>query len=198
MLDLVYLRQQNVARQGPNGFNHNKDDWSLSDWLIAAVGELGEACNVVKKLNRWRDKLPQTSKQKSEAELKAQLLDEIADTVIYLDLCAHKLGASLEDAIISKFNRVSDVYSFDIKILLLENERPAYRLTKAILRFSHELKASADIDPKQFSLNFTVPEYHKVISMLEYASGPLVYTFDQGSRTSVATFADVRITKDTD
>ena len=36
--------------ESPNGFNHLLGDWSLSEWCIATVGELGEAANIVKKL----------------------------------------------------------------------------------------------------------------------------------------------------
>jgi hypothetical protein len=38
-----------------HGFNHPLNSWSLSDWMTATVGELGEAANVAKKLNRVRD-----------------------------------------------------------------------------------------------------------------------------------------------
>jgi len=36
----------------PKGFNHKLDSWSTSDWMTATLGELGEAANIVKKLNR--------------------------------------------------------------------------------------------------------------------------------------------------
>lgn len=89
----------------PRGFNHALDDWSLSDWMVAASGEMGEAANIVKKLNRVRDGLPGNSE--TQEELRQALSDEIADTVIYLDLLAQSQGIRLEDAIISKFNQTS-------------------------------------------------------------------------------------------
>jgi NTP pyrophosphatase (non-canonical NTP hydrolase) len=79
------------------GFAHPLESWSLSDWFTATMGELGEAANVAKKLNRIRDKIP--GKSLSEAELRAQLRREIADTFIYLDLLAQAAGFSLEDAV---------------------------------------------------------------------------------------------------
>jgi NTP pyrophosphatase (non-canonical NTP hydrolase) len=80
--------------------------WTLSDWFTAAVGELGEAANKAKKLNRVRDGIPGNAE--TEEELQAGLADEIADTVIYLDLLAQAAGFDLESAIVSKFDRTSE------------------------------------------------------------------------------------------
>lgn len=44
--------------ESPQGFNHKLVDWSTSDWFVAVMGELGEAANVAKKLNRVRDGIP--------------------------------------------------------------------------------------------------------------------------------------------
>lgn len=44
--------------ESPDGFNHDLNSWSTSDWITAVMGELGEAANVVKKLNRVRDGIP--------------------------------------------------------------------------------------------------------------------------------------------
>lgn len=44
--------------ESPTGFNHTLASWSLSDWLTATMGELGEAANIAKKLNRVRDGIP--------------------------------------------------------------------------------------------------------------------------------------------
>lgn len=87
------------------GFNHTLGSWSLSDWMTATVGELGEAANVAKKLNRVRDGIP--GNDKTEAELRAALADEIADTFIYLDLLSQSQGINLADAVRRKFNRTS-------------------------------------------------------------------------------------------
>lgn len=87
------------------GFNQPLALWSLSDWFTAVMGELGEAANVAKKLNRYRDGIKGNSE--SEAELRAHLADEIADTFIYLDLLAQSEGIDLEEAVRDKFNRTS-------------------------------------------------------------------------------------------
>jgi len=81
------------------------ESWSLSDWAVALAGETGELCNVVKKLNRVRDGL--AGNKETEAELTAQLGDEIADVFLYLDLFCRRAGFNLETVIRAKFNSTS-------------------------------------------------------------------------------------------
>jgi NTP pyrophosphatase (non-canonical NTP hydrolase) len=92
--------------ESPEGFHHALSAWSLSDWFTAAMGELGEAANKAKKLNRVRDGI--TGNTETVAELRTGLADEIADSVIYLDLLAQAAGFDLETAIVSKFDRTSE------------------------------------------------------------------------------------------
>jgi NTP pyrophosphatase (non-canonical NTP hydrolase) len=91
--------------ESPSGFNHALKSWSLSDWMTATMGELGEAANIAKKLNRVRDGIPGNTQ--SEDELRAELKKEIADVFIYLDLMAQSEGFGLEDAVREKFNATS-------------------------------------------------------------------------------------------
>lgn len=91
--------------ESPTGFNHTLGSWSLSDWITATTGELGEAANIAKKLNRVRDGIPDN--KESPDELQAALKDEVADVFIYLDLLAQSQGFSLEEAVRDKFNRTS-------------------------------------------------------------------------------------------
>ncbi len=100
--------------EAESGFNHNMADWSLSDWFTATLGELGEAANVAKKLNRVRDGI--TGNAESEEQLHAMLADEIADTFIYLDLLAQSHGIVLQDAVIAKFNRTSEKIGYEGRI----------------------------------------------------------------------------------
>jgi len=100
--------------ESANGFNHEIGSWSLSDWMTAVAGELGEAANVAKKLNRVRDGIP-GNKETPDA-LKAALADEIADTFIYLDLLAQSQGIDLEEAVVAKFNRTSEKIGYDNKL----------------------------------------------------------------------------------
>lgn len=100
------LREANLARL-PNFTNrHGKPahsdptggDWSPAQWLQAAVGELGEYANLRKKVERG---------DLTEEEGKPLLADELADTIIYLDLLAFQLGIDLGQAVMDKWNRTS-------------------------------------------------------------------------------------------
>lgn len=91
--------------EAANGFNHALESWSLSDWFTATLGELGEASNIAKKLNRVRDGIP--GNKETPEQLQAALGEEIADTFIYLDLLAQRAGVDLEQAVIDKFNKTS-------------------------------------------------------------------------------------------
>jgi NTP pyrophosphatase (non-canonical NTP hydrolase) len=79
--------------ESPTGFNHKMNSWSMSDWMVATFGELGEAANVVKKLNRYRDGI--RGNKELPHELKEKLGRELADTFIYLDLISQAAGIDL-------------------------------------------------------------------------------------------------------
>jgi NTP pyrophosphatase (non-canonical NTP hydrolase) len=94
-MNLAEFSRENLARcTSPSGFNHPLEMWSEADWLCALVGEIGEAANVVKKLNRIRDGI--INKETAD-ELKAALSDELADVFCYLDLSIQAGGALLGD-----------------------------------------------------------------------------------------------------
>ena len=88
-----------------DGFKHNIGDWSVSDWMVATVGELVEAANVLKKLNRERDGIKGNTA--SATVLREQLARELADTFIYLDLLSQALGIDLESAVRRTFDAKS-------------------------------------------------------------------------------------------
>lgn len=97
---------ENRARcEAPNGFNQPLHSWPASEWILAVVGEVGEAANIAKKLNRARDGI--RGNDMSVPELRAALIDELADAYIYLDLTFQRLGVRIEDAVRSKFDRTS-------------------------------------------------------------------------------------------
>lgn len=86
--------------------------WSLRDWALAMIGEAGEVCKVVKKLQRIDIDDPAT--HESEAPyLLADLADELADVVIYADLLADRAGINLAAAVADKFNRDSVELALD-------------------------------------------------------------------------------------
>ncbi|MBB4797961.1 NTP pyrophosphatase (non-canonical NTP hydrolase) [Brevundimonas bullata] len=93
------LRSANLARQ---------NEWDQDNQITAAyrgnelAGEVGEACNVIKKLERERlDILG------SRATV-GELADELADVLICADLIAMHYGIDLEAAVARKFNATSE------------------------------------------------------------------------------------------
>lgn len=91
-LPFVTLTTANVARC-TRSWRMSLSNWSRADWHIATGGELGEALNVVKKLNR--DAGGYAGNTVSRDELLRMLADELADVVIYLDLFAASLNHPL-------------------------------------------------------------------------------------------------------
>lgn len=88
------------------GFNHPLSSWSLSDWMVATAGELGEAANILNKLNRARDGVPGNGDATPE-QLREAFAHELADAFIYLDLMAQAAGIDLPSAIRTKFEMTS-------------------------------------------------------------------------------------------
>ena len=109
MNDFSAMNHSRCLRWHPKGLQ----SWSASDWLIACLGELGEAANVVKKMNRIRDGLIGNRGADQDPEvLRAKLADELADTFIYLDLVATAQGINLAEVVRAKFNRTSNEFNF--------------------------------------------------------------------------------------
>lgn len=114
-MDLTFVKL-NIAnyKRSQKWHGAGTGNWSTSDWGIALGGEVGEALNVIKKLNRARDSI--VGNDKDVNELYADLGEELADVMIYLDLLASYSGINLEEEVIKKFNKVSDKNGFDIKL----------------------------------------------------------------------------------
>ena len=100
------LRQANAARL-PEFKNNlgltaheaaDGSDWSLNDWAVAATGELGESCNVLKKVRRG---------DLTIEEARSLLKQEFADVIIYMDLLAKRAGIDLGEAVMETFNAKS-------------------------------------------------------------------------------------------
>ena len=73
-------------------------DWCLAQWCNAVLGELGEAANLIKKIERGDFTLD---------EARIELGKEFADVVCYLDILAKRAGVNLGKATLDKFNEVS-------------------------------------------------------------------------------------------
>ncbi len=81
------------AHSEPDG-----SDWKLSAWCNAVTGELGEAANIIKKVERGDLTLD---------EARPMLAKEYADIVTYLDILAFRTQVDLGKATMEKFNEVS-------------------------------------------------------------------------------------------
>jgi NTP pyrophosphatase (non-canonical NTP hydrolase) len=98
---LSQLRQANADRQR---------EWDPTDAITLTyrgnelAGEVGEACNVIKKIERERLGL-RGSRVTAE-----QLAEELADVIICADLIAMDMGINLTEAVARKFNATSDKY----------------------------------------------------------------------------------------
>lgn len=73
--------------------------------MTATIGEIGEAANLIKKLNRCRDGIP--GNDKSEWQILNELGDELADAAIYLDLLTQACGYNPEKIREHKFAKTS-------------------------------------------------------------------------------------------
>lgn len=99
MTDYTTLRDANIARQ---------EEWtqgaqiSLSYKGNELAGEVGEACNVIKKIEREAHGMP------GSRATYADLADELADVLICADLIALAAGIDLDAAVRRKFNMTSD------------------------------------------------------------------------------------------
>lgn len=115
-LNLSALRAANVARlpqfensRGePAHSEPDGSDWSLSAWSNAVAGEVGEAANLIKKIERGDMTLDQA---------RPKLARELADVLCYLDLLAMRAGVDLGAATIVKFNEVSVRTGSSVRLL---------------------------------------------------------------------------------
>lgn len=111
LLSFNELRAANasrVVRWHPQGIN----GWSLADWGIATAGELGEACNIIKKLKRDNENIVGNKEGETKEQLKINLAEELADVIIYLDLLAQAADINLAQAVRTKFNKTSEKNKF--------------------------------------------------------------------------------------
>lgn len=110
-LDLQKFREINTKR-AVEGFK-TYENVPLSFWGCAVAGEVGELCNMIKKMDRVKFGGIDAGNSYKAADIdEAMLKDEIGGIAIYLDLLASLLGISLEDAIVETFNAKSEQYGF--------------------------------------------------------------------------------------
>jgi NTP pyrophosphatase (non-canonical NTP hydrolase) len=106
-MDFTVLRDANVRRQ---------QEWDRQGKIDIAyrgnelAGECGEACNIIKKIERERRGI-----RGSRATLR-QLADELADVIICVDLIALYEDIDLWESVKRKFNETSRNNNLDTKI----------------------------------------------------------------------------------
>jgi NTP pyrophosphatase (non-canonical NTP hydrolase) len=92
------------------------NDWTPERWMTATTGELGEAANALKKLFRIDDEIANISEADRQISTRQEAIDkiaeEVADTFIYLNLFACRLGIDLAAEVVKKFNTTSERYGF--------------------------------------------------------------------------------------
>jgi NTP pyrophosphatase (non-canonical NTP hydrolase) len=74
--------------------------------MLELAGEVGEACNIAKKLALHQMGIPVAS-----SDVRT-LIDELADVAICLALVANKLGIDLGESVARKFNATSRKHGF--------------------------------------------------------------------------------------
>lgn len=101
------LRSANLIRQKEWD---QKDVIDLSYRGNELAGEVGEACNVIKKLERERLGI------RGSRDTIKHLAEELADVVICCDLIAMKIGIDLQKAIRDKFNATSEKNNLNTRL----------------------------------------------------------------------------------
>ena len=126
-LSFAEVTRENIARC--NRWHKNGiTDWSPERWAVAMQGEAGEVCNALKKLFRIEDEIANINDPDRQISTRegaiAKIGEEIADTFLYLNLLACRLGISLEAEVIAKFNSTSEKYGFPERLPALAEKEP--------------------------------------------------------------------------
>jgi len=110
-IDLDGFRALNMDR-ARNGFRCY-DNQPLTYWTTALAGEVGELCNMVKKMQRVElGGVDGGSSYTAKDITKEMLKEEIGGIAIYLDLMASLLDIDLGEAIRDTFNDKSKQMGF--------------------------------------------------------------------------------------
>ena len=169
-LRLAELRAANVARQA-EWCPEQLPDLSFRGNELAA--ETGEACNVIKKLERER------LGWVGSRDTVEHLGEELADVVITADLVANQADIDLGAAVIRKFNATSENNGLGTRI------RPAQVRPEFIEQMEAELKANAG----KGDFAAWQPSAHHVLSELRHHLQKMDAAFQQNDWRSVAEFS---------
>ena len=78
-------------------------------------GEVGEALNICKKIDRYRMNIPGKI---PPLQGRPMLAEELADVIICVDMIASILDIDLAESVRRKFNATSEKHGFNIKLAL--------------------------------------------------------------------------------
>lgn len=110
------------AQRSKKWHKDGEAEWTILEWAGAMCGECGEAANVAKKIRRIQlgMNLPRAGKSLGPEALLGlieHLGEELADTFLYMVLLASKNNIDLPQAILKKFNSVSEEYGFPEQLI---------------------------------------------------------------------------------
>jgi len=110
MSEFKTLRTANETRQKEW---HKNGPSSLAYKGNELAGEVGEACNIIKKIERER------MGSVGSRATPEQLAEELADVIICVDLICEEMKIDLWQAVVDKFNKTSDKNGLQTKIVPL-------------------------------------------------------------------------------
>lgn len=113
MLDFNILSLKNEERCEKH--YRKLDEWGLEKIGLKVVGEVGELCNLLGKIQNIQDNVI-INVPITEEELILKSGKELADIVIYCDLLATRLNLRLGFEVMKKFNEDSDKIKSRIKL----------------------------------------------------------------------------------
>lgn len=135
------IRYSNITRQLE--WNNGSEKLSLAYKGNELAGEVGELCNVLKKLERERIGIKGSKATKTDAE------DEIADVIICADLIAEDLGINLFEAVKNKFNKTSIKYEFKTMFINLQQQQKQSNWDELRKEFNLIFISSETVNPKR-------------------------------------------------
>lgn len=171
------LREANAARQ----LEWDDDNQITLEYRgNELAGEVGEACNIIKKLARERLGIRGTR------ATKAQLAEELADAVICIDLIAMMQDVDLNAAIASKFNLTSEKYGLHVRYVpgesaaLKSAQERIEEMTESIAEWqsyqSHMELANDELLKENVALTTQRDELQEIVNRLpKTADGVIVF-----------------------
>lgn len=129
-----FVEQCNIRSNAPNGFNM-PDTIPISYWGMAMMGEGGELCNLLAKMERVKAGAVDGGNSLKVADItKEKLAEEIGGIMIYLSILCKRLGISLQDAMVNTFNEKSIKIGYPV----LEDCKPIQSFTDKMEQSTEE------------------------------------------------------------